>query len=329
MHKLLFLVSLFFLSNITLASPSVHEAILSKNGLEIKGRSFGDENPMVFWDDAESTADMQVGDAVRIGPDEMWRTKPGSSWEPFKLQRSFATKTRKMGAFYEGVGRRVFVGNPNHPKNESMKNTIFVSWWYKPSLSPRSDGGSNKFIRIWDDKNGKGTRISWTQMHFTCNQFVTWGSWQGNVNDWNHHAILVDLEREVVKTWVNGVLIHNAPCKKHSDFPDLPLYVGLIGFDHSAESYDKMITAIDDIYIGSSQARVEISENKTWSQTMPKEVLPIIEWSDNKIKASLHDGIIRQSNSMYVYVIDANGNVNTKGIKVSCIDCPKPQMTAP
>src|SRR5690606_17534078 len=106
-------------------------------------------------------------------------------------------------------------------QTRNLLRHIYVSWWYRPSVSPSSAGGSNKFIRIWDNGSGYGTRISWTQMHLTCESdknYVTWGGWTGNVGEWNHHAIYVDLDTGNIKTWANGKLIHDAPCAKHPDY---------------------------------------------------------------------------------------------------------------
>lgn len=136
--------------------------------------------------------------------------------------------------------------------------------------------------------------------------------------------IYVDLENENIQTWVNGSRVHNGTCRKHSAHKTVPLYVNLIGFDHGSEEYRNMSTSIDDIYIGSSQARVEISNSPSWKADMVKEVLPISNWSSNKILAQAHEGKIKLSSDMYVYVVDKDGNTNNQGFKVKCDYCPKP-----
>jgi len=326
MYRFTALFLLFLSAQGTLANPSISKATLNENGIEILGTGFGSQNPMLLWDNVSDTFSSQgakSGDVVRTSSSDVWRENTNQWGTPFTFSVSNDTRTGKSEPFYFGTGHKNFLGAPNHSKPDRIRNEIFVSWWYKPSKSPSSEGGSNKFIRIWDDPNGEGTRISWTQMHLTCGNSTTWGDWNGRTNEWNHHAIHVNLNNNNVRTWVNGNLIHDGDCNKSSAHQNVPLYVGLIGFDHGSSSYKTMTTAIDDIYIASSQARVEISSDSKWSTKMVKEVLPISSWSNSKIVVLPIYGKIKLSNEMYLYVIDDQGRVNSQGIRVDCQQCPK------
>lgn len=326
MYRLLFLLGSMAVIPVALAAPVINKAELDSSGIVITGKGFGTENPMLFWDDVKNsyrTQDASEGDEVRASSTSMWKEKTNIWGKPFTFSESVKTKTGRKDVVYYGEGHKNFLGTPNHEAPKELINEIFVSWWYMPGKSPSAEGGSNKFIRIWDDNNGRGTRVSWTQMHLTCDEVVTWGNWKGNIGEWNHHMIYVNLKAESVQTWVNGIRIHDGKCEKHPDFPDKPLYVGLIGFDHGSEAYRTMTTSIDDIYIGKSLARVEISSSPKWSATMNKEVVPIASWSDTKIVTHLHDGKVRLSGDMYVYVVDKSGAVNSDGIKATCTGCPK------
>lgn len=326
MYKLIFLLSSMAVMSATVAAPVVNKVVLDSSGIVITGKGFGTENPMLFWDDVKNTYRAQhasEGDEVLASSTSMWREKTNIWGAPFTFSESVRTKTGRKDVVYYGEGHKNFLGKPNHETPKELNNEIFVSWWYMPSMSPSAEGGSNKFIRIWDDGNGKGTRISWTHMHLGCNGTASWGDWKGKVGEWNHHMIHVDLNANAVQTWVNGVQAHNAKCEKHPDFPNKPLYVYVLGFDHGSSAYRNMTTSIDDIYIGKSQARVEISSSPKWSATMAKELVPIASWSDTKIVTHLHDGKVRLSKDMYVYVVDKNGAVNTNGIKANCVGCPK------
>ena len=84
-----------------------------------------------------------------------------------------------------------------------------------------------------------------------------------------------------------------------------------------------MKTSLDDIYIATSPARVEISESASWSETMKREVLPITSWNSTKITAKSHKGVVLASNLVYAYVYDANGVSNKTGFKIKCDKCPK------
>ena len=326
MQRLLFLLTSMLFTGAAIAAPVINKAVLDSTGIVITGKNFGAENPMLFWDDVKNTYRTQhasEGDEVVASSTSMWKEKTNIWGKPFTFSESVKTKSGRKDVVYYGEGHKNFLGTPNHEVPKELSHEMFVSWWYMPGKSPAAEGGSNKFIRIWDDGNGKGTRISWTHMHLTCDEVVTWGNWKGNVGEWNHHMIYVNLHANSVKTWVNGSLIHDGKCEKHPDFQNKPLYVQLVGFDHGSNAYRDMTTSIDDIYIGRSQARVEISSSPKWSATMPKELVPIASWSDTKIVTRLHDGKVKLSSDMYVYVVDKSGAVNVDGIKATCTGCPK------
>jgi hypothetical protein len=321
--RLLLSLILIAASTHSLAGTAViNGATLEGNTLTITGSNFEPENPMLFWDDASTNmqnSGKTNGDKVPTSPTtEEWQHNTN-----MVFKTAADSKTANLNTYYYGKGHKGYLLQPNHAKPESLKNKLFVSWWYKPGASPSAEGGSNKFIRIWDEGNGNGTRISWTQMHFTCAESTTWGSWNGNVNQWNHHMINVDLTAGIVKTWVNGKLLIDSKCLKTVKYPDNYLYVGLIGFDHGSEAYRTMETSIDDIYIATSPARVEVSESATWSETMKREVLPITSWNSTKIVVKKHIGAVIASNRTYLYIYDANGISNKTGFKIKCDKCPQ------
>ncbi len=309
------------------ATAIITSAEMDHDSITIAGSNFEPTNPTIFWDDVQSNMISQKahdGDAVLTGPGLRWLYGGKLKEMPVTFQSSTKTRGGSLGTSYLGEGPGGYLRQPLLPDLASLKRMMLVSWWYKPSESPSDQGGSNKFIRVWDHTNGYGTRISWTHMHFTCNNDTTWGKWPGNVNEWNHHLIYVDLEKSNVKTWVNGQLSIDAKCTKHINWPDNQLFIGLIGFDHGSDAYKTMKTNLDDIYVGTSLARVEISNSSSWSQDFISEILPATEWSTKKIVAKAHKGVVDLSTNLYVYVFDKDGIVNTNGIKVSCSKCPKP-----
>lgn len=298
--------------------------------LVISGSGFGNKNPMVFWDGVDNnTLSQDIGvlsDEVKTGEGFLWSYNSNQYGPPFTFELTPDARSGRKGVVYSGEGHKSTLGDPNYT-SDLVSHQLYVSWWYKPSMAPGAEGGSNKFIRVWDDRNGEGTRISWTHMHLTCGAGVTeWGSWTeaGNVNQWNHNEIYINLSENLVETWVNGKRIHLMEnCKKSPSHPDKPLYVGMIGFDHGSEGYRSMKTKIDDIYIGRTPARVEISNASEWSREAKREVLPISNWTNEEIVADVVSGVVRISDQSYIYIFDEFGNHNQYGIKVDCTSCPK------
>ncbi len=73
----------------------------------------------------------------------------------------------------------------------------------------------------------------------------------------------------------------------------------------------------DDIYIDITQARVEIGNAPTWTASTHREIQIPSAWSDTSITITLNKGSFSNFNNAYLYVIDANGNVNTNGYLLS------------
>lgn len=72
----------------------------------------------------------------------------------------------------------------------------------------------------------------------------------------------------------------------------------------------------DDFYIAvgpDAQARIEIGNASTYAASTDLELLTPDVWSSTQITATLHQGPFTSLDNLYVYVVDANGNVNDTG----------------
>jgi len=330
-----FIKSLTFLSALTLASQytlgaGITSAKIENGLLTISGTGFGASSPMSFWDNSSDdfvASSKSAGDLVSAGSAEKWRTTDTPWGNPMEYQKDSLSKLSRPDPYYFAIGKTSILGTPNL-SNDNIDQEMYVSWWYRPSMSPFASGGSNKFIRVWDDPNGSGTRISWTQMHMTCGagSTVSWGDWEGDVGKWNHMEFYVNTQTSTVKAWVNGKLNHNASnCSKVAAGNGIPIFLELIGFDHGNTDYGSMETSLDDIYIGNSRRHIEISDSSQWSASIKKEVVPISSWSDTLIEAMLFSSTkVKFSGTIYAYFIDETGTPSsTNGIQINCVDCPK------
>lgn len=80
----------------------------------------------------------------------------------------------------------------------------------------------------------------------------------------------------------------------------------------------------DDVYLATgpyAQARVEIGNASTYNACTNLSIATVISWSDTQIKATLRQGALNSLSNAYLYVFDANGNVNQNGYPL-CPDCP-------
>jgi hypothetical protein len=318
------ITALAFLSTTAYAIPAITSATLDQTGITIVGSGFGADNPMVFWDNNDANFGISSaieGDVVPSGAGKLWREN-SSQWSlPMQFKKT-QTRNNRDNIIYFNASHSGYLGKPL--MKGPVYDTMYVSWWYKPGKSVSDEGGSNKFIRVWDDTDGYGTRISWTHMHLTCGSTTDWGSWGGKAGEWNHHEFYVNLaeNQKKVVSKVNGKVTHDTTCEKDPAQAGKPIYVQILGFDHGSDAYKTQTTSLDDIYIGNSQARALVSASSSWSSSIKTEVLPIKTWSNTKIETEAISGYLRLNNQVYIYVVDKDGNVNSKGFKVSCPFCP-------
>jgi chitodextrinase len=74
---------------------------------------------------------------------------------------------------------------------------------------------------------------------------------------------------------------------------------------------------VDDFYMDSTRARVEVCNSSTWSARTRCELQLPTAWSDASITATFKKGYLPSSTTAYVYVINAAGNVNSAGFPIT------------
>lgn len=72
-----------------------------------------------------------------------------------------------------------------------------------------------------------------------------------------------------------------------------------------------------DVYADYTRARVELSDSPTWAAARVKEIQPPLTWADGQITVQVNPGAFQAGQTVYAYVVHANGNVNAVGIPVS------------
>lgn len=304
----------------------------SSNTLRINGNGFGTPDlEFAFLDTIDKGSLSNNGNIKNYTYDNLWE-QYGTEWAvplvPREMPGPLAESENNL--YFGGPGR----SNNSYlrPVEEQNSRRLYVSWNYRPSLDPNKDGGSNKFIRIWDDHTGTHTRISWTQMHLTYgakdisgSDDISWGGWSGNVGEWNLLEIYVDSGNNVIKAWTNGKLIHDVKNFIKSGISD-GLGIRLLGFDPSiGDPYADMEIYIDNLYASNTQARVVLAAQATWSNALLSQTatqLPL-NWSNSTIEVNIDPNKLTQES--YIYVINEDREVNQTGYPVSgCSQCPAP-----
>lgn len=201
----------------------------------------------------------------------------------------------------------------------ASQRKIYVSFWFRPDASIDGTDHSSKFFRIWDEFNGNGTRVSWTQMHLSYDGYsptlTNWGNWKGGTSTWNRLELWIDADRTFVKTWTNGTLTHNVTdMVKSTAYTDLGLQVARVGWDAGGTNPPEVDSSFGEIYVDTTPARVEVCDKPTWSECTHKELQIAKSWSDTKVAFQLDRGSFPSSTRLYAFIVDGSGSASPTGV---------------
>src|SRR5690554_456149 len=320
---------------VAVAGDLTHQATLRIDGCRFGIKAQAAPRLHDTVDNQLAYASLTVGDRIPTEADDAPWSDNHDSWRNFVRLADEDPRAHRT-AFYRvsgGVhGGDGALGWPralgaNQPPAD--QRVLYATSWYRPSMDPGGGDpvGSNKFIRIWDDSSGDGTRISWTHMHigYSGTELTGWRSWteDGHIGQWNRMEITVDADQGTIRHYVNGVYqkVSNSSVGtydidnfvKDPAYADVGLSVGTLGFDHGLTSYAEMVSDFGEVYLDTTRARVEIGDAPTWAQTRHREIQIPFAWSDDVIEVHLQEGSFEGLSGRYLYVIDAEGNVNEQG----------------
>lgn len=302
----------------------------------VTGAGFGDiPERLHLFDDGSATvySDISEGTTVPAGAGYNFAKNTFNLPGALKFtQRNLRVTTLDSGFRTSGgkgyLHNAYAMGGPN-PTADHVE--IYATMWLKPDEPIPYSGHSSKFIRVWDDNSGNGTRISWTQMHLTYpgGEGTSWGSWAGQGGVWNRLEFYVSSETGIIRAWTNGKLIHDIrDFQKDPKFPHLGINVERIGFDGGGADPPRFDHTFSEIYMSNSRARVELCAAPTWNTRTYCELQQVGDWSDTRIEFNLNLGQFEASDeeeALFLYIIDHNGRVNGNGVPL-CGECipPKP-----
>jgi len=235
--------------------------------------------------------------------------------------------------------KKVFIDNRLGELNLTQSNTTgtwFASFWFRTQSLARQQSG--KFFRIWGDNanvylstgagdleiRGFSECESCSPAPFTVytspDTFADGGWHRVDVQiteapdrvavsldgklQWQRSSTLAGAELE---QWIPSSLGadgHTIGIGGMLDGPDL-------GFPANG-SYE-----FDDVFVDYTVARVELGNASTWDASTVREIQVAQQWSDGQIVARLNRGAFAPGQTVYAYVVDANGAVNPLGLPVT------------
>jgi hypothetical protein len=127
-----------------------------------------------------------------------------------------------------------------------------------------------------------------------------------------------------MRLWIDGVLRDSATTLDTNVVGDgtyidkRPYIIGFYdSWSPSDASVANMYAYYTDLYVDTSWSRIELGNAATYAACTHREMLMPTAWSASSISAKVNQGSFASAQAAYVYVIDANGNVNANGFKVT------------
>jgi hypothetical protein len=271
----------------------------------------------------------------KYAPQWYWRVSPTNPTGEFQngetLTIGGVAQATFIGIDSEGQINLVFKQQPN--KNEllgtlirgesSGATSIFPETFVGSGGSGYETPGSQKYIRVWEDPQGKeGIRFSWTQMHQTLGSVVNWSTAPVIGGEWNHLEMEMDTQKGLVRLFVNSKQLTSFNFDPSLDYQGRwSPTVAMLGLNGKVGKLQE--SQVDDIYIDNSIQRVILGNAPTIDQVTRHENQRQLEWSNSRIKFQLYQGAIENLDSAYLYVYDSDGLVNFEGYPI-CSDCKEP-----
>ena len=188
-----------------------------------------------------------------------------------------------------------------------------------PQGMPLIPAGTNS----WGFYNNDGDQImkwDWTWFQ-TRNKYNRWEFWTKLNEPYTS-------SNGEIKVWLNAEKGIDSNTYQHRDvngaYIDFRLGHMSQGFGDSAKVW------LDDLYIATTQARVELGNASTWTACTHREIQIPTSWSDTSIQTTMNHGGFHYDDTAYIYVVDSNGVYNASGspVSLSGVDTSPPSITS-
>ena len=311
------------------AAPSVSTisgAFFEGSSVSISGSNFGTKSVAapVKWDNFnDGTNGNQLSKAKWPAQTALGgSTYPTYSNSVLRTNDVMSVKTVMDGgeyscAFgYDGTGKRYW----------------YISYWrYDIAGTP----SNYKHFRIYGNGSGNCPMAVYTELSAETSIFgvgkepdendAGTTTWTGNVGlrkVWTREEFYIDAGTRgnsdgSAKFWRDAVLLNSF------SFTQAALKAGYSGelsiarINNYWAGSGGITSYFSEAYIDNTQARVEIGNASTWNSCTHREIQIPTAWSDYSITITFNTGSFVENNTVYLFVVDANGNVNSEGYPVT------------
>lgn len=300
----------------------------SNNGsVTISGSGFGTKaaaSPLVYDNfDAGTTGAKVLTSKATVG---QWQDGAGYDVGVYTTEQAHAggksVKLSTAGGVY----------NMSLNQNGSF-GTVYMDWWVRVNyLSGTSRNW--KPWRLYGDNDAMQANAvimcngSGMSAEASGPSSFWWDAMSYGQGAWQHYQVILKESSAAgkadgtVKQYIDGVLTSNhtgvvtRSNSAHWNQIRVGHYWAMDGVTDCAANSGANIY-IDSLYIDTSWARVELGSGSTYATSTKREIQIPTSWADGSVSVTLNTGSFGAGTTAYLYVTDANGNVNSVGYPIT------------
>lgn len=348
--RVFLIVALLVLATNVFAQPEIYGVTgdLEPGGtITISGVDFGDrwgQSP-ILYDTIDNQAayephNLDRGDEIPVVsdgdcPDCPWQTRIPPTWGGVAPKYyDVPDSVRVAGRPMYKVSKKGYFRGPESFADLNDDDHVYMTWWVWSNHSLRNPPGNWEACKIIRFTAGSGSD-SWqdqveivahclygTGLDCSASGWTNWGNQTFPAQQWNrvelHLAGGGDMENGSgeAELYVNGQL------KVRADnvfscygLLDHILVWGADPSNPSATYPSDSVILFGEMYVDATQARVLVTTDDDYqldnSSPTTWEIQPTMSWDGTTITANLNLGNYEESDQLYLYVVDENGQVST------------------
>lgn len=338
------LLILFTYTRDCMSSPSITSVNFSSRSFSISGSSFGSSaNVPLYYSNFEgdTVGEIPIGQTTNIAKYGITTSSGRSSSHGLGFHFSTSTNEWKRNAIDlgEAGANKIYVsywalvsksGSPD-TIGFQIKTTYFTScsnlyscsdsygatvmwnnWWFDDE--PADRWGNVGSPSVYTDGvstlqyNGSSTTDQWLFDEWQRVEFYVKASSTANATD--GHVYHTRIGRSTPFLNVSNVITHSENSTPWR-------YVDLWNAAETVTGGTLTLNVdMDDVYVDTTPARVEICDAATFAERAHCEVQPRTAWADGTISATLNRGTFSPGDIAYVFVVDAD-NVPSAGYQIT------------
>lgn len=223
--------------------------------------------------------------------------------------------------------------NWNWGTTDKTGNDRFLSWVHMAHLRDRKNVGEDVQIVL----DSVGGRIALVGAGLTTEEGVTLSTGvRGSLTPrrWHHfqmeflESTQASFDDGRLRLWLDGKLMADKDSlitRKSLVDEKIPTVIGLSdawGPNTLTGERDDPLNElyVDDVYVDVSLARVELGDRPLYSDCTHRELQPVAEWSSQRLEFSVNQGSFKDGTPVFLFIHDADGEVNENGIPLSMGD---------